>query len=475
MEEEEEKEKKSMRQVWRCRVRAKNSTCGHVLIVVAFLVFTLHVITQRQPQDNTREFSVLRDPLPFPMPPAPLHDNPQANFQLGTHGDWQEAQGSNRDFFLYSAYLDRRGKRSQVVIVAIVKKRKKVTGCRVWTGNTSVEVNAKTKLIHENWNLVYSAALVQCTVPSDSRPTYVSLLSQPTTLIPVQDMEARERQGQMSVCVKPLHYGYDRALWLVEFIELYRLLGADKFIFYNHTMGPNIEAVVKHYMDAGVVTLLPWSLPVITQKEIRTEGIFAALNDCNLRSVHRFPFSAMVDFDEFLIPRKHDSLLDLLASYGDNHSAYVFQNVFFYLYWENDTAVAYETLRREGVTPVEGEGEPYLLTAFKTRRMDTPHKSGIRSKYIVRPERVVELGNHHVWEYVDGKKMIKRVPPDDALSHHYRICEYGGYECLKHPAHVDRAAHAWLTRMYRRVLDNCAQIFPADGACPKAPPLGSPF
>lgn len=76
------------------------------------------------------------------------------------------------------------------------------------------------------------------------------------------------------------------------------------------------------------------------------------------------------------------------------------QNVFFYLYWENDTTTAYETLRREGVTPVEGADEPYLLTAFKTRRLDKPHKHGTRSKYVVRPERVLELGNHHVWEYI---------------------------------------------------------------------------
>ena len=153
----------------------------------------------------------------------------------------------------------------------------------------------------------------------------MALTAYPETIIPVQDMGARVLEGRMSVCVKPFHYEYDRALWLVEFIEFYRVLGGDQFIFYNHSMGPSIEAVVKHYVKENVITLLPWSLPVITQKEIRTEGIFAALNDCNLRSVNRFTFSAMVDLDEFIIPRKHDTLLDLLASYGGQDSVYIFQ------------------------------------------------------------------------------------------------------------------------------------------------------
>jgi Glycosyltransferase family 92 len=30
---------------------------------------------------------------------------------------------------------------------------------------------------------------------------------------------------RLAVCVKPLHFHYNRALWLVEFIELYKLLG----------------------------------------------------------------------------------------------------------------------------------------------------------------------------------------------------------------------------------------------------------
>ena len=47
------------------------------------------------------------------------------------------------------------------------------------------------------------------------------------------------------MCVKPLYRRYDRAVWLVEFIEMYRLLGVTDFIFYNHSVGHNVEGSIK--------------------------------------------------------------------------------------------------------------------------------------------------------------------------------------------------------------------------------------
>lgn len=459
-------------------VRTCYNLRGKLFIAFIFLVYTLHVITQKQispedTRDDTPDTDEQQLPLGNTLPSMPDILRPRHHFSITPYNDWVEASGSNRDFFLYSAYL-RKHPVNRVTIIAIVKRRKKVTLCDIWTGKTSKSVKATVKFIRENWNLAYIAAFIHCPVPTDLEPTHVSLADYPNTLIPVQNSERRERVGQLSVCVKPLHYQYDRALWLVEFIEFYRLLGADHFIFYNHTMGRTIEAVVGHYVKEGVVTLLPWSLPVVTQKEIRTEGIFAALNDCSLRSINRFTFSAMVDFDEFLVPRKHRTLLQLIASYDKEYSSYVFQNVFFYLYWENDTIATYDKLHQEGIPAVPDNGEPYLLTPLKTRRLTTPHKHNVRSKYIVRPERVVELGNHQVWEYV-GAKSVKQVPDTDGLSHHYRICEYGGFDCLKKNSKVDRTTHKWLAPLYQNVMSQCSLIFPEDGKCPPAPPLGSPF
>ena len=48
--------------------------------------------------------------------------------------------------------------------------------------------------------------------------------------------------------------------------------------------------------------LLPWKLDMISQKEIRTEGLFAALNDCLYRNMKTVQYLIMMDLDELIIP-----------------------------------------------------------------------------------------------------------------------------------------------------------------------------
>jgi hypothetical protein len=149
----------------------------------------------------------------------------------------------------------------------------------------------------------------------------------------------------MAVCVKPFHLTFNRALWLVEFIEMYRLQGASHFIFYNHTIGPDIEAVLLHYERQGLVTLLQWNMPLKSQKEIRTEAMFTAMEDCNLRSVNRFDLLAIVDLDEYIMPVSADNLttlLDTKMKLRPELGAFVFRNVFHYMYWENVTGLIEE-------------------------------------------------------------------------------------------------------------------------------------
>ena len=52
----------------------------------------------------------------------------------------------------------------------------------------------------------------------------------------------------------------------------------------------------------GIVDLLPWKLDMISQKEIRTEGLFAALNDCLYRNMRTVQYLMMMDLDELIIP-----------------------------------------------------------------------------------------------------------------------------------------------------------------------------
>ena len=54
--------------------------------------------------------------------------------------------------------------------------------------------------------------------------------------------------------------------------------------------------VLDYYGKLQLITILEWNLPIKSQKDVRTEAQFSALNDCNMRSyVNNFKYAAMVD------------------------------------------------------------------------------------------------------------------------------------------------------------------------------------
>lgn len=57
----------------------------------------------------------------------------------------------------------------------------------------------------------------------------------------------------------------------------------------------------------------------------------------------------------------------------------------------------------------------------------------------------------------------------DAMSHHYRICEFGGKTCTSLPSTVDRTAHKWSNELFKNVITECGEIFHDDQKCPDPP------
>lgn len=57
---------------------------------------------------------------------------------------------------------------------------------------------------------------------------------------------------KLAVCVKPFHFSYDQALYLLEYLEFYSLLGVSHFTFYNHTIGPHVDCILQHYIKGDI-------------------------------------------------------------------------------------------------------------------------------------------------------------------------------------------------------------------------------
>lgn len=120
--------------------------------------------------------------------------------------------------------------------------------------------------------------------------------------------------------------------------------------------------------------------------------------------------------------------------------SYSFQNAFFYLQWADDPSVIH----------TKDNIEAGLVTLKKTRRRAKLHPHKQRSKYICRPEFIVEAGNHFVWEFIPGHGTLN-VPADAAILHHYRVCEFGGDDCIKTASTVDTKAYRYRERLLSTV------------------------
>jgi hypothetical protein len=211
------------------------------------------------------------------------------------------------------------------------------------------------------------------------------------------------------------------------------------FYLYNHTTAQNTTCVLDYYKSRGLVTILDWNgVDIESQKEIRTENMFAALNDCLYRGMHKHKYLAFLDFDEFLVPGKHRDLLGLLARLDSKNSeaaGWLFKNAFFYLEWSDDPDMAHTE----------------LITLRKTKRRKELQVPKTRSKFICKPEMVVEVGNHMLWETRFKNYKQPAVETELGFMHHYRICETGGKECLRKESEVDRTTWKWKHSIIKRV------------------------
>ncbi|XP_015589503.1 uncharacterized protein LOC107265042 [Cephus cinctus] len=352
----------------------------------------------------------------------------------------------------------------------------------------------KVKAMDENWNLKYSAFFVLCDLTLPKHLDYATLYNKNHFPVGVTISEDRgvdndeytgkpekvpfvnitypmrgtihyyENDMFLSVCVPALHSNYNRALFFVEFIEYYLMMGAGHFTFYNSSVSPEVNKILEYYTNNGIATTLQWKLPpyYIYEKTLRDEGIFAALNDCMYRSSYyrNYKYVAGVDVDEFLIPRVHNNFYELMRYLDpeeperprNRHASFLFRNAFFYTIHDDDLVN-------------KDTSVPYLYTQAKTQRVKTINEPRYRSKYIVRSQDVVELGNHNVWEFRKGFDEVA-VDTDIALSHHYRYCEGDTVKCYLTKVTVDKTAHRFTKKLGQKVRSSCQNIFGSAG-CPK--------
>uniref|UniRef100_T1H5B6 Glycosyltransferase family 92 protein n=1 Tax=Megaselia scalaris TaxID=36166 RepID=T1H5B6_MEGSC len=242
---------------------------------------------------------------------------------------------------------------------------------------------------------------------------------------------------EIALCIGPLQYNYAQGLRIVEFFEIYKLLGITKFYVYYLSSSNEVKQIIEYYEKQGLIDVLDWELEGYHfENNFRYGGIFSALNECVYRSriVDSFKYAAIIDFDEVLMPFKNDSLPKFIESLGD-HSEYIFSNTFFHKFMKED----------DSSTPDDAVNR-FLYTQSRIERTQVYIKTS-RTKYVVKTEEAIEIGNHHMWRTVSSDT--------DSLVRNEDIEE----------RNIDFSARRFGTKIWKNVDKVCGAIF-ENGKCP---------
>jgi hypothetical protein len=69
----------------------------------------------------------------------------------------------------------------------------------------------------------------------------------------------QSQNNGLLVCVPAFQGNYSKVLRIVEFIEIYKLMGAYKFYFYNASISQDVDRVLRYYVENDNVEVLDWN------------------------------------------------------------------------------------------------------------------------------------------------------------------------------------------------------------------------
>ncbi len=249
-----------------------------------------------------------------------------------------------------------------------------------------------------------------------------------------------------TVCISALNKNFNDADQLTEFIEIHRIFGATKFVFYDMAVGRDVQMYLKFYRRKGIVDIIPWKLP--TGVDAHYYAQLATLNDCLYRYMYRSKYITFLDLDEILVPRLHGSWKQLMLSlnkipYRAKLCAFVFPCVFFRLDWPDSLPFSNNrTIKKHNI-----------VSLLKTKREPNAWPHLQRSKIIVNPRKVDIVGIHNIWKPLRDY-MEYDVPNVTAALHHYR--RWG--DTNSHDWVIDETMLTYATPLQQRILSIKKQV-----------------
>ncbi|KAH9423488.1 hypothetical protein DERP_003767 [Dermatophagoides pteronyssinus] len=331
---------------------------------------------------------------------------------------WQKftnfnGNGNGSSFYLYGAYYDNRWRGGPLPMIRILAMIDRIapppTFCQIWFDRISVPIISQASYIYGWYNKwgnykdgYLQPYIITCKIPrikglpKDFYPTSVSL----DWIFLHEDLSVR----------------------LVEWIELLRLLGANKIFLYELEIHPNISKVLDYYQRDGHQPNLPGFRHLYLKNKLthKRQNELIPYNDCLYRNLYSYDYVALLDIDEIIMPIKHSNWSDLMAEIqrlslmekNYTRASYNVRNVYFL----DDLNHNEEQMQHEA----HEAGIPrYLHMLQHVYRSQNYTKPGQYVKCFHNTERAVSLHNHFPLNCF-GTCTTYSIPIELAQLQHYR-------------------------------------------------------
>lgn len=267
--------------------------------------------------------------------------------------------------------------------------------------------------------------------------------------IPIRRIPKKDPSvGSFAVCGPTVMNNYSNWELVLQFIEIYRILGAENFLFYFHDSTPEVERILKFYSESGIIQLIRWLPSPFCTFRFNYYCQRLRMNECVLRTMNRYEFVAFVDLDEILYPNpvgKFKTIPALLNSLQTEETG----SFHFHTCWlqrmEDPASLQSRNVRRI---------MPFL---YAVNRSDAA-PWGDSSKAILIPHRVRQTWIHYVRLHLPGYKMTD-VPPELGLNRHYKPLKRGLIGRSSYKWHMDPPRIEHQTALIAAVSRSLKQIF----------------
>ncbi|XP_070213137.1 beta-1,4-galactosyltransferase galt-1-like [Littorina saxatilis] len=325
--------------------------------------------------------------------------------------------------YVYGAYLDLRQKGNFTVRILALKHDKLQDGlvCHIADGEKHLVLYAQAYRTCENHGKTYEGWIYSCVLPKTLKtlPSQISVFpisqrqnrskAMKTLNLKTIPSEINSRAEQIGVCVPPL-FGNLSLSPIINFIQMCKVLGADKIFMYLGAVSSEIKKYLEfHSQSDSSLSVIHWNLPENlsdSEDKIWYHGQLLAVQDCLYHNMDSFSFLLFMDLDEMLVPQVANDWREMLEKIfttqnRDSVAALSFKSAFI------DPA---------GV-PEDSENILYFQHLHRTRSVST-----VRKKLLVQPLKVFELGIHHLSKALSDDCKSVDVSEKNALLHHYHMC-----------------------------------------------------